>query len=35
MTYLLEIIDIALNGRIDELKIRELEALEKRREIID
>jgi voltage-gated potassium channel Kch len=33
--YLLEIIDIALNGRIDELKIRELVALEKRREIID
>ncbi len=33
--YLLEIIDIALNGRIDELKIRELAALEKRREILD
>ncbi|HWP92044.1 MAG TPA: cation:proton antiporter [Thermodesulfobacteriota bacterium] len=33
--YLTEIIDIAISGRMDELKKRELEELENRREVLD
>lgn len=33
--YLTEIIDMAISGRLDELKSRELDALEKRREVLD
>jgi len=33
--YLIEIIDIAIGGRIDELEIRELAELEKRKEVLE
>ncbi|MBI2486395.1 MAG: hypothetical protein HYW01_05455 [Deltaproteobacteria bacterium] len=33
--YLTEIIDMAISGRIDVLKLRELDALEKRREVLE
>jgi voltage-gated potassium channel Kch len=33
--FLIEIIDMAISGRIHELKLRELDALEKRREVLE